>query len=160
MLRWRSKMPHESALPFGQACFLGNCPARGYLHAQSVSVPAPTFAGGELTRSSYFWDEFFLPCVVFLVDMVSPICSPRSTARPTVRFLPICSLAPPAHSASLLLRPRCLFLSIPVGCGARLVNRYDYWPTKAGPDADAAGEEFYSLEACYPPVDHFEDDLD
>ncbi|CAN0374541.1 unnamed protein product, partial [Ectocarpus fasciculatus] len=37
---------------------------------------------------------------------------------------------------------------------------YDYWPTKAGPDADAAGEEFYSLEACYPPVDHFEDDLD
>ncbi|CAN0408997.1 unnamed protein product [Ectocarpus sp. 12 AP-2014] len=37
---------------------------------------------------------------------------------------------------------------------------YDYWPTKAGPDADAAGEEFYTLDACYPPVDHFEDDLD
>ncbi|CAB1101327.1 unnamed protein product [Ectocarpus sp. CCAP 1310/34] len=37
---------------------------------------------------------------------------------------------------------------------------YDYWPTKAGPDADAAGEEFYTMDACYPPVDHFEDDLD
>lgn len=64
-------------------------------------------------------------------------------------------LSPPLYRAHPYPNVRLVLLD-----SATASYRYDYWPTRMGPDSSGVDEEMYTLEASYPPVDPFEDDLD
>lgn len=84
--------------------FLGNFRTRGYLHAQSVSVPSPAFASGELTRS---W------CLADMVSRRSALLTPLSVRRSA--SFPF--VLPPPPPRSLRLPSLAPAMSIPIDSG-------------------------------------------